>query len=1004
MDGLLDLNLVSSSYRPSEAPVLEEVKSVQAAAAPKPTLTPSSPEAILDILRQEPDYESLVSVLHVLGSGAADSSPLNITRPGSQSAQIIQVLITEIVPNYWTLLKEDSPVPELCKPKRPSELELLLRCLRSITGINAMLVRLRALVQEVRSEGNENRSRSAASLNITVALDLLGSVLQPEDAVHEIWTAAAATAGDSDVQRRALSHEILAVLGGGRLFSLAAEAEHIIQQRGEKDAQKFWVADPQAYAEWLGGTIAMAMAEEPSDKETKFLSDLFLRALRLGQPDLLVKIITQKLLFQQQSKPATFSIFLDSMLPMEQRKVMFATLKLFSLSYLDRYGSCESDRSAPAAISSVAGAINAILGASTTRREHVVTWLTSSSGAGLGEGVGIRRAVLSVFAQDRAALSQVLDKSLNQFGDQLYIKHSPVLQQEAHAQVLLLSAGYAYRLSPSILTALMRSSAWLNTISNRLATTHQRARLLGMVVGEAFSALVDRGDKKLDFHTGETNSGEAQWYKSLTQVSDNIGCFVSLGESGPRKAPTPVVPASLALNIFNTTPKPERIPAGGPTKLGFIIEEVEGDDDDDDLVPYAKPDSDAEDSDEDPTLIQRNKPKAPVYIRDLIRYLRDTESYDHQKLALTTAPILIRRKANHGAEVSEHADELASLLIGLQDKFDIEDFYDLRVQALISIVVAQPQTMCLWFAKTFFDGDYSISQRAAILVVLGLSAREIAGLETSGYAEAASFPSKALPTQVERLYLGDVTSREQSSRSNLKPLPLNALDSIANSLTSSFMAPLLASAVDKVTGSDALKLSTFTSRLDASNVKYKSRTKPRTRIIPNTTAQLISSSFFTPLTARFQAALHSKVSRTRGILFQPTLLALYIKTLGILLHSAGPSTLALPDMTAELWAVLLSSSVRMHCVGDLGVTRAVLFALLVLLEVNQDRMRDICQDMGKEVVETQEWVASVFEGIRGGDGDGGEESEAKGMAAAALVRLKEGVDKYQLLLAGDLIG
>ena len=31
-----------------------------------------------------------------------------------------------------------------------------------------------------------------------------------------------------------------------------------------------------------------------------------------------------------------------------------------------------------------------------------------------------------------------------------------------------------------------------------------------------------------------------------------------------------------------------------------------------DLVPYQKPDSDASDEDEDPTLVQRNRPNAPV--------------------------------------------------------------------------------------------------------------------------------------------------------------------------------------------------------------------------------------------------------------------------------------------------------------------------------------------------------------------------------------------------------
>ena len=92
----------------------------------------------------------------------------------------------------------------------------------------------------------------------------------------------------------------------------------------------------------------------------------------------------------------------------------------------------------------------------------------------------------------------------------------------------------------------------------------------------------------------------------------------------------------------------------------------------------------------------------------------------------------------------------------------------------------------------------------------------------------------------------------------------------------------------------------------------------------------------------------------------------------------------------------------------MGVARALLFALVALLDVNENDMRGLCERHGREVVETTEWVAAVFEGTRGGDGEGavgaGEENEVKMLAAGVLVRLREAVDKYQALLMGDLIG
>lgn len=521
-----------------------------------------------------------------------------------------------------------------------------------------------------------------------------------------------------------------------------------------------------------------------------------------------------------------------------------------------------------------------------------------------------------------------------------------------------------------------------------------------MVVGEALSGLVHNKETKLNFKMDEMDTEEAKWYKSLIQICDKAGPLDPLRDSSitlkPANTHKPIRPSKTAAQRRG---KP-------PAQSGFIIEEIEDDEEgEDDLVPYAKPDSDAEDSDDDPTLINRNKPKAPVYIRDLISCFRDMENYDRQKLALTTAPTLIRRKANYGTEVSSHAEELATLLVGLQDKYDLDNFDDLRLQGMLAIIVAQPKKMGQWFAKTFFDGDYSLSQRASVLIVLGLGGREIAGFEKSDYASTAQFASKMLPEKVEKHYITPSRGRLQST-SNLKPLPPNALDNLAQDLSQTFLAPIAAEAADATTGPDALKLSSFTSRLQSQSGRTsKGKVRPRTRAIPNTTASLIASSFFFPLTSRFQAAMHSASATMRGILFQPYLLTLYLKTLALLLHAAGPSTLALPQMTTEFWDLLLG--VRGQCVGDLTITQAVLFGLVALLDVNEADMRGLCERHGREVVESVEWVSGVFGNIRGGDAGekgGGEENEVKMLAAGVLIRLREAVDKYQALLMGEMIG
>lgn len=517
-------------------------------------------------------------------------------------------------------------------------------------------------------------------------------------------------------------------------------------------------------------------------------------------------------------------------------------------------------------------------------------------------------------------------------------------------------------------------------VSNRLDSAQGTSKFLGMVVGEALSSLGHESATKLDFQMDEMKTDQAIWYKGLVEVSDDVGP-VDILVSRPTTATKPADPAKP----WRPVPKPKAKPVSKPTaeKAKPIIEEVGTSESEDDIVPYAKPDSDAEDSDDDATLVRRDKPKAPVYIRNLISYLRDSDNYDKQRLAVTTAPPLIRRKATFGTEVTDHADELASLLVGLHDKFDMEDFYELRLQGIVALVVAQPKNMAPWFARTFFAGDYSVSQRAAILAALGLAARELAGFEHSEYAAAASFPSKRLNEKMEQLYLapGQGGAREGE---DLKALPPTALDSIAQSVTSSFLAPMAASAADNLTGPDALKLATF---------KSKAATKkPRVRAIPNTTAALISSCFFAPLTARLQHALRNPASPV----LDTHLLSTFLKTIAVLVHAAGPSTLSLRDMTAEAWALVLALRSR----DEMPVLDGAVTVLAVLVEVNEGDYRGLCEGIGKEIVETTEWLGGLLGRIRGGEG---EEDRVKGLAAGVMIRLREVVEQYQVLLMGSLV-
>ena len=151
-----------------------------------------------------------------------------------------------------------------------------------------------------------------------------------------------------------------------------------------------------------------------------------------------------------------------------------------------------------------------------------------------------------------------------------------------------------------------QSSLYINAISNRLAASSSRSRFLGMVVGVAVSDLVDAEDKKMTFGLEEVNSEDGIWYRSLPKMVDHVGLIEDLKAAGVTGSTTKR-PQKQAQKIKVTqNSKPASI-----SKI-VSIEEVDDSSDDEDLPMYEKPDSDAEDSEDDPTLIQRDKPTAPV--------------------------------------------------------------------------------------------------------------------------------------------------------------------------------------------------------------------------------------------------------------------------------------------------------------------------------------------------------------------------------------------------------
>ena len=157
---------------------------------------------------------------------------------------------------------------------------------------------------------------------------------------------------------------------------------------------------------------------------------------------------------------------------------------------------------------------------------------------------------------------------------------------------------------------LSRSSIYLNAVSNRLAASSQRARFLGMVFGTALSELVDPKDKRMAFSVDEMNSSDGQWYRSLTKVNDHVGSIEDLKSASAPSTQSTLQPSKLRKSNSSAGPKTK----AQPRSKVISIEEIDDSSgsEDEDLPMYEKPDSDPDDEDEDATLVQRDRPTAPV--------------------------------------------------------------------------------------------------------------------------------------------------------------------------------------------------------------------------------------------------------------------------------------------------------------------------------------------------------------------------------------------------------
>lgn len=188
------------------------------------------------------------------------------------------------VPDFWNVISK-------------KERGKLSQCLRSVTGLGGIVARLRFLVKDAESQ-------LGVKGQIEELLDLLQGIMGVKEFVHEIWVSGEGTV---EVRRGIVWKEFVTLVGGGKVLSVAAEAESMLGRGGRVR----WVGDGKKFTAWLGQEIAktgskIEVAEE--DGEWKALAMLLSRAFSLGYSGLFLPELNLK----KYSSPKPAEINTDS--------------------------------------------------------------------------------------------------------------------------------------------------------------------------------------------------------------------------------------------------------------------------------------------------------------------------------------------------------------------------------------------------------------------------------------------------------------------------------------------------------------------------------------------------------------------------------------------------------------------------------------------------------------------------------------------------------------------
>jgi telomere length regulation protein len=230
-----------------------------------------SPDQALAILKEQITEERFKAVIQYLNEGIQKKHDFNIQVPNAAAAQILNVLVSNVIPDWWDILNPTAS----SQPERKLR-KLLLSCMNSPAGIGALLARIQSLIAtpQVRQSGSSQHAVFRDTVSLFVSLVYHKAFVR--DLLAQIQSM-----DGSPGQQQAVWAEATSLLAGSRVLNVFQEASATLEL---KDDISSWLQDPKEYSVWLGVNIASAAISlaPTNDEAWKMLASFLKRAMSLG--------------------------------------------------------------------------------------------------------------------------------------------------------------------------------------------------------------------------------------------------------------------------------------------------------------------------------------------------------------------------------------------------------------------------------------------------------------------------------------------------------------------------------------------------------------------------------------------------------------------------------------------------------------------------------------------------------------------------------------------------